>query len=74
MKCLKHPFLAAVIPRLFLIVFRYSQPLLIKESIKYVVAYPTEEESGRGFWLVVSAVAIYVGLAVRASLCSPDTR
>ncbi|KAM0171092.1 hypothetical protein ACHAPF_008462 [Botrytis cinerea] len=68
MKCLKHPFLAAVMPRLFLIVFRYSQPLLIKESIKYVVAHPTEEESSRGFWLVVSAVAIYIGLALSTAV------
>ncbi|ATZ47318.1 hypothetical protein BCIN_02g06110 [Botrytis cinerea B05.10] len=68
MKCLKHPFLAAVMPRLFLIVFRYSQPLLIKESIKYVVTYPTEEESSRGFWLVVSAVAIYICLALSTAV------
>ncbi|TGO29604.1 hypothetical protein BPAE_0013g00560 [Botrytis paeoniae] len=68
MKCLKHLFLAAVMPRLFLIAFRYSQPLLIKESIKYVVAYPIEEESSRGFWLVVSAVAIYVGLALSTAV------
>ncbi|TGO85301.1 hypothetical protein BPOR_0410g00020 [Botrytis porri] len=68
MKCLKHPFLAAVIPRIFLIAFRYSQPLLIKESIKYVVGYPIEEESSRGVWLVVSAVAIYVGLALLTAM------
>ncbi|KAB8305120.1 hypothetical protein EYC80_004415 [Monilinia laxa] len=35
MKCLKQPFFAAVIPRLFLIAFRYSQPTLIKESINH---------------------------------------
>ncbi|THV47959.1 hypothetical protein BGAL_0277g00120 [Botrytis galanthina] len=68
MKCLKYPFLAAVIPRLFLIAFRYSQSLLIKESIKYVMAYSIEEESSRGFWLVVSAVAIYVGLALSTAV------
>lgn len=65
MKCVKSQFFAAVIPRLFLIIFRYSQPILIKESIRYVVVYPAGAESGRGYWLVVSAVGIYVGLAVR---------
>ncbi|KAF7874446.1 uncharacterized protein EAF02_008423 [Botrytis sinoallii] len=68
MRCLKHPFLAAVVPRLSLIAFRYYQPLLIKESIEYVVAHPIEEESSRGFWLVVSAVAIYVGLALSTAV------
>ncbi|PQE09784.1 ABC transporter protein [Rutstroemia sp. NJR-2017a BBW] len=70
LRCEKKAFVAAVIPRLFLIFFRYSQPVLIKESIRYVMAYPTDMESSRGYWLVVSAVGIYVGLAVRHSfLC-----
>ena len=67
MKCVKKPFFAAVIPRLFLIFFRYSQPILIKESIRYVVANPVGAESSHGYWLVVSAVGIYVGLAVRSN-------
>jgi hypothetical protein len=70
LKCLKQPFLAAIIPRLFLIAFRYSQPILIRESIRYVVAYPTDKESSQGFWLVLSAVAVYVGLAVSPCLDS----
>lgn len=64
-KCLKQPFLAAIIPRLFLLIFRYSQPILIRESIKYVVASPADAESSREFRLIVSAMTIYVGLAVR---------
>lgn len=52
-------------PRLFLIVFRYSQPLLIKRSIKYVTTASAGTSSTYGYWLIVSAVAIYVGLAVR---------
>lgn len=70
MRCLKQPFLAAIVPRLFLIFFRYSQPILIRESIRYVVAYPTNPESSQGFWLVLSAVAVYVGLAVSPSFDS----
>jgi ATP-binding cassette subfamily C (CFTR/MRP) protein 1 len=56
-------------PRLFLIVFRYSQPTLVKESIRYMVANPTRGGSSHGFWLVVSAVAIYVGIAVSDYAC-----
>ena len=75
MKCISNSFLAAIIPRLFLIIFRYSQPILIKESIRYVGAYPAGSESSRGYWLVVSAVGIYVGLAVRTNsrALSPTT-
>ncbi|KAI0129811.1 putative ABC transporter [Xylariales sp. AK1849] len=62
--CLRGPFLAPVVPRLCLIFFRYSQPALIKESIRYVVSTSSNSGSSRGFWLVVSAVAVYVGLAL----------
>ncbi|KFY68700.1 hypothetical protein V496_00844 [Pseudogymnoascus sp. VKM F-4515 (FW-2607)] len=58
------PFFAVIIPRLFLIVFRYSQPILIKQSIKFVMTSPTDGGSHTGYWLVVIAMAIYVGLAV----------
>ena len=64
MRCLRKPFFAAVLPRPFLIVFRYSQPTLIKESIRYVTANSTRTETNHGFWLVMSAVTIYIGLAV----------
>ncbi|KAI1756695.1 putative ABC transporter [Xylaria castorea] len=64
MKCLQTPFLAAAIPRLFLIVFRYAQPSLIKGSIKYAVASSVTLESYYGFWLIVSSIIIYVGLAL----------
>ncbi|KAI3324742.1 hypothetical protein HD806DRAFT_54057 [Xylariaceae sp. AK1471] len=68
MKSLNKPFLNAVLPRLFLIVFRYSQPALIKESIKYVVTYPSDVDLNYGSWLVISAVAIYVGLAITTAM------
>ncbi|RAK75330.1 putative ABC transporter [Aspergillus fijiensis CBS 313.89] len=67
-QCLKGPFLAAVIPRLFLLGFRYSQPILIKESIRYVASGPTIAASGRGAGLIVSAVAIYGGLAISTAI------
>lgn len=68
MRCLWKPFLAAVIPRLFLILFRYSQPTLIKECIRYAVAYPAGAESSHGYWLVVLAVFIYVSLALSTAV------
>ncbi|PQE27279.1 ABC transporter protein [Rutstroemia sp. NJR-2017a WRK4] len=68
LRCEKKAFVAAIMPRLFLIFFRYSQPVLIKESIRYVMTYPTDMESSRGYWLVVSAVGIYVGLALSTAV------
>jgi ATP-binding cassette subfamily C (CFTR/MRP) protein 1 len=67
LNCVNSLFVAAVIPRLFLIIFRYSQPILIKQSIRYVVDYSASAESSHGYWLFVSAVGIYVGLAVRTN-------
>ncbi|KAI1121698.1 putative ABC transporter [Nemania abortiva] len=64
LKALMRPFLASVIPRLFLIAFRYSQPPLIKRSIRYVAAYPSGGRNDEGFWLVVSAAIVYIGLAL----------
>jgi ATP-binding cassette subfamily C (CFTR/MRP) protein 1 len=64
MGCLKTPFAAAIVPRLLLIIFRYSQPTLINQSIKYATANPAAPEGYHGYWLVVSAMAIYVGIAV----------
>ncbi|KAI3328394.1 putative ABC transporter [Ustulina deusta] len=63
-KCLQMPFLAAAIPRLFLIVFRYAQPSLIKQSIKFAMDSSVTSENHSGFWLIVSSLIIYVGLAL----------
>ena len=64
LKCIKKPFLAAIVPRLFLIAFRYSQPALIKLSIRYVTAPDTNVNKDYGDWLIILAIATYVGLAV----------
>jgi ATP-binding cassette subfamily C (CFTR/MRP) protein 1 len=60
--CLRRPLLAPVVPRLALIGFNYSQPLLITTIIKYV-------EDGRkdkitGYGLIGAAAIIYIGIAV----------
>ncbi|KAB5582239.1 putative ABC transporter [Coniochaeta sp. 2T2.1] len=68
LRCIRQPFLAAIIPRLFLIVFRYSQPVLIKQSIRFV-SMPSESGMDmHGYWLVVSAVVVYLGLAISTAV------
>ncbi|KAK2041784.1 P-loop containing nucleoside triphosphate hydrolase protein [Colletotrichum somersetense] len=56
-------FLAPVIPRLFLILFRYAQPVLISSSIRFLAGSSTQS-SDTGRWLIFMAVVIYVGLAM----------
>ncbi|KAI5920739.1 putative ABC transporter [Camillea tinctor] len=64
LKSLRPQFLAPILPRLFLIVFRYAQPNLIKQSVKYVTASPESVPYSYGYWLTITTVVIYVGLAV----------
>ncbi|KAK6853983.1 hypothetical protein PG995_010795 [Apiospora arundinis] len=64
MLCLKKPFLDAVLPRFLLIIFRYSQPALISQSIKYVSASPAAPGGDYGYWIIISAVTIYTGLGL----------
>lgn len=66
LSCIKRPFLAAIMPRLFVVLFRYSQPVLIKRSIRHVTASSAGmllADNG-GYWLVLYAVVVYSGLAV----------
>ncbi|KAF4783878.1 hypothetical protein HER10_EVM0001269 [Colletotrichum scovillei] len=56
-------FLAPVIPRLFLIIFRYAQPILITTAIR-VLSRSSTQSADTGYVVVLMAVAIYVGLAV----------
>ncbi|KAI0401067.1 putative ABC transporter [Xylaria palmicola] len=67
-RCLQAYVFAPVIPRLFLILFRYSQPTLIKESIRYVATYVPEGGIGDRYWLTLSAVIVYFGLALSTAL------
>ncbi|KAI1466683.1 P-loop containing nucleoside triphosphate hydrolase protein [Daldinia caldariorum] len=65
---LKRPFLLAIPPRLFLTVFRYSQPIIIRRSIQFV----TSDEPLNQIWtaqsLVMAAVIVYVGLAISTTV------
>ncbi|KAJ9155467.1 p-loop containing nucleoside triphosphate hydrolase [Pleurostoma richardsiae] len=63
-RCLKRQFFAAVIPRLFLIVFRYAQPILIWRAIHYVTVPASGDWESTGYWLIVAALIVYMGLVV----------
>ena len=62
LRCLRAPFLTVIVPRLFVIVFRYGQPVLIRYAIEYVQSPETNED--RGHLLVFVAAIVYTGLAV----------
>ncbi|KAK1755647.1 ABC transporter FUM19 [Echria macrotheca] len=68
-RCLRRPFLGAILPRLCLTIFQYSQPMLIKQSIRYVtIASSSDVPADYGYWLVLSAVIIYTGLTLSSAL------
>lgn len=52
-------------PRLFLIMFRYSQIVLISITIQFVSSTGAEQGDlvNDGYWLVILALVIYIGLA-----------
>jgi hypothetical protein len=63
--CFKRPLAVAIPPRLFLIIFRYSQAVLINIAVRYISNAPKESGSaGDGRWLIVAALVEYAGLAV----------
>lgn len=58
-------FLAPILPRLSLIAFRYSQPIFISTAIRYLNAPLEDKSSNKGYAVILMAVVIYLGLAVR---------
>lgn len=71
--CIWRPAATAALPRLALILFQYSQPVLIKHSIRYVSGAYVEASTPYGYWLIVSSVVVYVGLAVWLQTPLPST-
>ncbi|KAK0618103.1 P-loop containing nucleoside triphosphate hydrolase protein [Bombardia bombarda] len=61
-KSLLQPFLAVIVPRLCLLMFRYGQPLLIRYAIVFVNSADTAEYEG--YFIVLAAIFIYAGLAI----------
>ncbi|KAI1135027.1 ABC transporter [Hypoxylon sp. FL0543] len=68
LRCLKKPFLLAIPPRLFLTIFRYSQPIIIRQAIIYVTSDKLSEQLWTGPSLVIAAVVVYVGLAISTTV------
>jgi ATP-binding cassette subfamily C (CFTR/MRP) protein 1 len=52
------------------IAFRYSQPILINSTIKYIIEPVTESEERdvTGYYLILAAFVIYVGSGVSCSI------
>ncbi|PYH88863.1 putative ATP-binding cassette transporter [Aspergillus ellipticus CBS 707.79] len=64
-RCLKPAFLSPVIPRLFVILFRYAQPVFIDVAIQYVRSSASADEVGDGgLRLVLVAGIVYMGMAI----------
>lgn len=60
------PVLSPIIPRLFLIGFRYAQPVLISISIR-VLRASSDQPAHKGLLVIPMAAVIYIGLAVGIS-------
>jgi ATP-binding cassette subfamily C (CFTR/MRP) protein 1 len=60
-------FLAPILPRLFLISFRYAQPVLISTAIRHM-SKSSDGDWDLGYKVILMAIVVYVGLAVS----SPD--
>jgi hypothetical protein len=57
-------FIAPLLPRIFLIIFRYCQPVLINATVRFVNnGSQTENKPSFGSWLIVLTSVIYIGLA-----------
>ncbi|RDK38396.1 hypothetical protein M752DRAFT_286421 [Aspergillus phoenicis ATCC 13157] len=65
-RCLKSAFLFPIIPRLFVIGFRYAQPLIMDAVIRFVK--DTTTDSNSGLWLIFFAGIIYLGMTIAAAI------
>lgn len=63
---LRTPFLSVVCPRMFLAIFRCSQPIIIHETIQLISESRDNTVSPYdGFWILLAAITVYLGLPVR---------
>ena len=58
-------FCCAIIPRLFLVTFKYSQPFLINALLSLLREDHTRSTVRKGQPIVVAYVLVYAGIAVR---------
>lgn len=65
-RTLRTPFLLAAIPRLFVILFRCGQPILINKVIAFVQQSLDEYDYAyQAFYIMLASITIYIGLTVR---------
>lgn len=62
--CFKLPLLTLIFPRLCLIGFRFSQPLLINRAISWIEAIDTPENKDVCYSLIGATALIYIELAI----------
>ncbi|KAI0133901.1 ABC transporter [Xylariales sp. AK1849] len=62
------PFLAPIVPRLCLIVFRYAQPVLISSAVRYLSTVIDESSPKSTYSVIMMAVFVYVGLAISKAM------
>ncbi|KAI1078186.1 ABC transporter [Whalleya microplaca] len=67
-KSLEAPFLLAIPPRIFLVLFRYSQPILVRQAIIYVTKSKPKSENWTGQGLVIASLVVYIGLAISSTM------
>ncbi|KAK5995410.1 ABC multidrug transporter B [Cladobotryum mycophilum] len=67
-QCLAAPLISAVGPRLMLIIFRYSQPILISQAVQFIEDDTQSDDASRGYWLILAAIVIYTGQVFSTSL------
>jgi len=63
---LKGSLLINAVPRITLIIFRFSQPILINKAVKYLTepAMETKEQDTTGYYLILATLVIYIGSGV----------
>lgn len=47
-----------------MVVFRFAQPLIISQAIRFVTHISAAGDDQGAYWLVVEAIVVYVGMAV----------
>lgn len=63
MEALPRIFADPILPRIWLIAFRYSQPVLITMAIRHIGSPAVTGISS--YYLILASVVVYLGLAVR---------
>ncbi|KFY37136.1 hypothetical protein V494_04888 [Pseudogymnoascus sp. VKM F-4513 (FW-928)] len=72
-RCFRTSLLAAVVPRLCLIGFNYSQPFLINRVIDFVGETGNTSLANNGYGLIGATALIYIGIAISTAIYKHKT-